>query len=47
MKIEGKVAFVTGGASGLGYAAVWALVENGAKVGVADLNVENENKLRF
>ena len=38
MKLEGKVAFVTGGASGLGYETVKVLVENGVKVGIADVN---------
>lgn len=37
MKIEGKVAVVSGGGSGIGRAAVLALVERGAKVVVADI----------
>lgn len=40
MKIEGKVAIVTGGASGLGKATAQALVQAGAKVAVWDLNEE-------
>ncbi len=38
MEIEGKVAVVSGGASGIGRAAVLALVERGAKVVVADVD---------
>jgi 15-hydroxyprostaglandin dehydrogenase (NAD) len=37
VKIEGKVAVVSGGGSGIGRAAVLALVERGAKVVVADI----------
>ncbi len=41
MQIEGKVAVVTGGASGLGLATVEALIERGAHgVGIFDLNQE-------
>lgn len=38
MKLETKVAVVTGGASGLGLATVERLVEKGAKVFIFDLN---------
>src|SRR5215218_9905116 len=38
MEIEGKVAVVSGGASGIGRAAVLALAERGAKVVVADVD---------
>src|SRR5215207_10417548 len=38
MEIEDKVAVVSGGASGIGRAAVLALVERGAKVVVADVD---------
>lgn len=38
MTIEGKVAVVSGGASGIGRATVVALVERGAKVIIADLD---------
>lgn len=40
MKIEGKVAIVTGGASGLGRATAEALVAAGAKVAIWDMNEE-------
>ncbi|WP_080875689.1 SDR family NAD(P)-dependent oxidoreductase [Oceanobacillus timonensis] len=43
--LEGKVAIVTGGASGIGYAMVQNLVEAGAKVGIADLNEEKLKEL--
>lgn len=38
MKIDGKTALVSGGASGLGAATVRMLVSNGARVMIADLN---------
>ncbi|GAB7544694.1 SDR family oxidoreductase [Cupriavidus sp. 8B] len=40
MSVEGKVAVVTGGGSGIGQAAARLLAANGAKVVVADRNVE-------
>jgi len=40
MKIEGKVAIVTGGASGLGKATAQALIAAGAKVAIWDMNAE-------
>ncbi|HEX4340332.1 MAG TPA: SDR family NAD(P)-dependent oxidoreductase [Polyangiaceae bacterium] len=39
MDVKGKVAIVTGGASGLGAATVRALVARGAKVGILDKSV--------
>jgi len=40
MDISGKVAIVTGGASGLGEATVRAYVEKGANVAIFDMNAE-------
>lgn len=40
MKINGSVAFITGGASGLGKATLQRLVAGGAKVGFMDLSEE-------
>src|SRR3954451_9593477 len=37
-RLEGKVAIVTGGASGIGAATCRRLVEEGARVGIGDLN---------
>lgn len=45
MKISGKTAIVTGGASGLGEAAVERLHAAGANVIIADLNEEKGNAL--
>ncbi|MGC2652246.1 MAG: SDR family oxidoreductase [Mycobacterium sp.] len=43
--LAGKVAIVTGGASGLGYATVKKFVAEGARVVVADLDVERGEAL--
>ena len=44
MKIQGKIAIVTGGASGLGLAVAQYLIkEKGAKVALLDLNVDSGN----
>jgi NAD(P)-dependent dehydrogenase (short-subunit alcohol dehydrogenase family) len=40
-KLAGKVAIVTGGASGMGRATVMRFLAEGAKVMVADLNDAN------
>ena len=40
MRVAGKMAFVTGGASGLGRASALMLAKEGAKVAVSDINTE-------
>jgi len=44
-RVEGKVAIVTGGASGLGKASCLMLAREGAKVAVADINDEAGRKV--
>ncbi|MCO5592476.1 hypothetical protein L7F22_046479 [Adiantum nelumboides] len=44
-RLEGKVAFITGGASGIGEASVRLFVANGARVVVADIQVEKGTSL--
>jgi NAD(P)-dependent dehydrogenase (short-subunit alcohol dehydrogenase family) len=44
-ELAGKVAIVTGGASGLGYATVQKFVAEGARVVIADLDEEGGEKL--
>ena len=43
MRVAGKMAFVTGGASGLGRAAALMLAKEGAKVSVSDVNADGAN----
>lgn len=45
MKLDGKVAVVTGAASGMGKAIAELFAKEGAKVVVADLNEEGANKV--
>lgn len=45
MELQGSVAVVTGGASGLGGATARGLVARGARVVIADINVENGTAL--
>src|SRR4051812_28319434 len=40
MKLEGKIAVITGGAAGIGKAIAVALANEGADVAVADLQIE-------
>ncbi|MBT5156985.1 MAG: SDR family NAD(P)-dependent oxidoreductase, partial [Rhodobiaceae bacterium] len=40
MRVAGKMAFITGGASGLGRASAMMLAQEGAKVSVSDINAE-------
>jgi NAD(P)-dependent dehydrogenase (short-subunit alcohol dehydrogenase family) len=40
MLVAGKIAFITGGASGLGRASAMMLAQEGAKVAVSDINAE-------
>ena len=46
MQISGKVALITGGASGLGFATAKKLHENGAKIMLLDVNEENLKKAK-
>ncbi|KPK88742.1 MAG: hypothetical protein AMJ94_14285, partial [Deltaproteobacteria bacterium SM23_61] len=45
MRFQDKVAIVTGGASGIGAATARGLSREGAKVVVADWNLENLEKM--
>ena len=45
MKLRDKIAIVTGGGSGFGAGIVKKFVNEGAKVVVADINLENANKV--
>ena len=45
MKLEGKVAIVVGGGSGAGRASSKLLAQEGAKVMIADINIEAANKV--
>ena len=44
-RVEGKKAFITGGAQGLGEATAWMLAREGAKVTVTDINGDGAAKV--
>ncbi len=45
MKLEGKVAVVTGGAAGIGHGIVLCLAEAGANVAIVDINVATADEV--
>lgn len=45
MRLEGKIAVITGGAGGIGRATVMKFVQEGAKVLVADINLEQAQQV--
>ncbi|CAM5721456.1 NADP-dependent 7-alpha-hydroxysteroid dehydrogenase OS=Lysinibacillus sphaericus OX=1421 GN=LS41612_21440 PE=3 SV=1 [Lysinibacillus sphaericus] len=44
-RVENKVALVTGGASGIGLSAATLLAKEGAKVVIADFNIEGAKEV--
>jgi len=45
MKLEGKIAIVTGGGAGIGRSIVHCLAEEGADVAVVDINIDTARKV--
>ncbi|MDD4875968.1 MAG: SDR family NAD(P)-dependent oxidoreductase, partial [Dehalococcoidales bacterium] len=45
MKLEGKVAIITGGGGGLGRGITLCLAEEGADIVIDDINIDNANKV--
>lgn len=44
-RVEGKIALVTGGAQGLGEAALRMLAREGARVAITDINIAGAQKV--